>query len=107
MRNLLTLSLLAPLLGLGGCYQLSGQQGALLTTALEVGVSDLCVYAGRQYDKLGNPTSLQVLAKAHVDSACADPATTAALMVNTYNQFAKTINAPLATTVAATPAGGG
>ena len=84
-------------LGLSGCYTLSDQQGALLTTAVQVGVNDLCIYAQGQYSKLGNPTAVQKIAKAQLDAACVDPATTSAVLVNTYNQFAKVVGSKTVT----------
>jgi hypothetical protein len=80
---------IAAALGLSGCYSLSDQQGQILTAAVQIGVNDLCIYAQGQYSKLGNPTAVQKIAKAQLDAACADPATTSAILVNTYNQFAK------------------
>ena len=94
MKQALVLTLA---LGLSGCYTLSDQQGAFLTAAVQIGVNDLCIYAQGQYSKLGNPTSVQKIAKSQLDAACADPATTSAILVNTYNQFAKVVGSKTVT----------
>lgn len=84
-------------LGLSGCYTLSDQQGAFLTAAVQIGVNDLCIYAQGQYAKIDRPTTVQKIAKSQLDAACADPATTSAILVNTYNQFAKTVGSQTVT----------
>lgn len=87
MRKIIGLALA---LALGGC-QSTGNWGAISAAVGTVVVADLCAYADNQWAKVGNPTTVQKLAYNQVQAACADPAKTSALLVNTYNTFAGAI----------------
>ena len=78
-------------LALGGCYQLTDQQGTLLTEAVTVGLRDICVYGEGQYAKVAKPSNLQKAAKASMDAACADPNASSQTIVAAYNELAKLI----------------